>query len=106
MGLGDLIPRHIQIFSNNQFFRGLQIPEPSKRVSHLLLVLKCIVELVYPMFILPYLYFLTGNFRREISIYSTGSNEFFKGAVIFFPAFSFKRAHTASVITEKPSPAA
>ncbi|XP_028393404.1 cyclin-dependent kinase-like 4 isoform X1 [Dendronephthya gigantea] len=29
--LGDLIPRHIQIFSNNQFFRGLQIPEPSKR---------------------------------------------------------------------------
>lgn len=31
--LGDLIPRHIQIFSNNQFFRGLQIPEPSRRVS-------------------------------------------------------------------------
>ncbi|XP_033104925.1 cyclin-dependent kinase-like 1 [Anneissia japonica] len=26
--LGDLIPRHIQIFSTNQFFQGLQIPEP------------------------------------------------------------------------------
>lgn len=26
--LGDLIPRHVEIFSNNQFFKGLTIPEP------------------------------------------------------------------------------
>lgn len=26
--LGDLIPRHMQIFSDNHFFRGLTIPEP------------------------------------------------------------------------------
>merc|ERR1712142_1365896 len=26
--LGNLIPRHIQIFSNNQFFRGLSVPDP------------------------------------------------------------------------------
>ncbi|EDO49500.1 predicted protein [Nematostella vectensis] len=29
--LGNLIPRHIQIFSQNHFFRGLQIPEPTTR---------------------------------------------------------------------------
>ncbi|XP_071961963.1 cyclin-dependent kinase-like 1 [Antedon mediterranea] len=29
--LGDLIPRHIQIFSTNQFFQGLQIPEPKSQ---------------------------------------------------------------------------
>ncbi|CAB1418538.1 unnamed protein product [Pleuronectes platessa] len=26
--LGDLIPRHQQVFSNNQFFSGVSIPEP------------------------------------------------------------------------------
>ncbi|KAI8487650.1 Cyclin-dependent kinase-like 1 [Branchiostoma belcheri] len=31
--LGDLIPRHQQIFSTNQFFNGLTIPEPERRVS-------------------------------------------------------------------------
>lgn len=30
--LGDLIPRHKQIFSTNQFFHGLTIPEPDTRV--------------------------------------------------------------------------
>ncbi|XP_035672668.1 cyclin-dependent kinase-like 1 [Branchiostoma floridae] len=29
--LGDLIPRHQQIFSTNQFFNGLTIPEPERR---------------------------------------------------------------------------
>nr|CAB3229502.1 cyclin-dependent kinase-like 1 [Phallusia mammillata] len=29
--LGDLIPRHKQIFSTNQFFHGLTIPEPDTR---------------------------------------------------------------------------
>ncbi|XP_068194259.1 cyclin-dependent kinase-like 1 [Antennarius striatus] len=28
--LGDLIPRHQQVFSNNQFFCGVSIPEPSE----------------------------------------------------------------------------
>jgi len=28
--LGDLIPRHAQIFSNNSFFRGLKIPQPDR----------------------------------------------------------------------------
>ncbi|XP_012936798.1 cyclin-dependent kinase-like 1 [Aplysia californica] len=26
--LGDLIPRHLEIFSNNAFFKGMKIPEP------------------------------------------------------------------------------
>ena len=25
---GDLIPRHLEIFSNNAFFKGMKIPEP------------------------------------------------------------------------------
>ncbi|XP_065051886.1 cyclin-dependent kinase-like 4 [Rhopilema esculentum] len=28
--LGELIPRHIQIFSNNQFFYGIPVPEPDR----------------------------------------------------------------------------
>lgn len=28
--LGDLIPRHMQIFSNNAFFKGMSIPEPDR----------------------------------------------------------------------------
>ncbi|XP_076463898.1 cyclin-dependent kinase-like 1 [Babylonia areolata] len=28
--LGDLIPRHMQIFSNNVFFKGMSIPEPDR----------------------------------------------------------------------------
>ncbi|XP_070180066.1 cyclin-dependent kinase-like 4 isoform X2 [Littorina saxatilis] len=30
--LGDLIPRHMQIFSNNAFFKGMSIPEPDRVV--------------------------------------------------------------------------
>ncbi|KAJ8341107.1 hypothetical protein SKAU_G00333980 [Synaphobranchus kaupii] len=29
--LGDLIPRHQQVFSNNQFFSGVSIPEPQEK---------------------------------------------------------------------------
>ncbi|XP_056250001.1 cyclin-dependent kinase-like 1 isoform X2 [Seriola aureovittata] len=32
--LGDLIPRHQQVFSNNQFFSGVSIPEPLEMVRH------------------------------------------------------------------------
>ncbi|KAL7379964.1 hypothetical protein ABVT39_009241 [Epinephelus coioides] len=32
--LGDLIPRHQQVFSNNQFFCGVSIPEPQEMVRH------------------------------------------------------------------------
>lgn len=28
--LGDLLPRHVEIFSNNQFFKGLAIPKPER----------------------------------------------------------------------------
>ncbi|NXB77597.1 CDKL1 protein, partial [Donacobius atricapilla] len=28
---GDLIPRHQQVFSTNQFFRGVRIPDPESR---------------------------------------------------------------------------
>uniref|UniRef100_A0A3Q4GJ14 mitogen-activated protein kinase n=1 Tax=Neolamprologus brichardi TaxID=32507 RepID=A0A3Q4GJ14_NEOBR len=31
--LGDLIPRHQQVFSNNQFFCGVSIPEPQQMVT-------------------------------------------------------------------------
>jgi len=31
--VGDLIPRHKHIFSTNQFFQGLQLPQPEMRVS-------------------------------------------------------------------------
>ncbi|KAM3870769.1 cyclin-dependent kinase-like 1 isoform 1-T1 [Diretmus argenteus] len=31
--LGDLIPRHQQVFSNNQFFSGVSIPEPQEMVG-------------------------------------------------------------------------
>uniref|UniRef100_A0A8B9K921 cyclin-dependent kinase n=1 Tax=Astyanax mexicanus TaxID=7994 RepID=A0A8B9K921_ASTMX len=31
--LGDLIPRHQQVFSNNQFFSGVCVPEPQEMVS-------------------------------------------------------------------------
>lgn len=31
---GDLIPRHQQVFSNNQFFCGVSIPEPQEMVRH------------------------------------------------------------------------
>ena len=30
---GNLIQRHIQIFSSNQFFRGLSVPDPDRMVS-------------------------------------------------------------------------
>lgn len=30
--LGDLIPRHLEIFSNNAFFKGMSIPEPDRLV--------------------------------------------------------------------------
>uniref|UniRef100_A0A3Q4GG26 Cyclin dependent kinase like 1 (CDC2 related kinase) n=1 Tax=Neolamprologus brichardi TaxID=32507 RepID=A0A3Q4GG26_NEOBR len=30
---GDLIPRHQQVFSNNQFFCGVSIPEPQQMVT-------------------------------------------------------------------------
>ena len=30
---GDLLPRHMEIFSNNSFFKGLTVPEPDKFVS-------------------------------------------------------------------------
>lgn len=31
---GDLIPRHQQVFSNNQFFCGVSVPEPQEMVRH------------------------------------------------------------------------
>uniref|UniRef100_A0A3P9GYG3 cyclin-dependent kinase n=1 Tax=Oryzias latipes TaxID=8090 RepID=A0A3P9GYG3_ORYLA len=31
--LGDLIPRHQQVFSTNQYFCGLPVPEPQERVN-------------------------------------------------------------------------
>ncbi|XP_064090290.1 cyclin-dependent kinase-like 4 isoform X2 [Macrobrachium nipponense] len=31
--LGDLLPHHMQIFRNNEFFRGLTVPEPDTRES-------------------------------------------------------------------------
>lgn len=31
---GDLIPRHQQVFSNNQYFCGVSIPEPQEMVRH------------------------------------------------------------------------
>ena len=31
---GDLLPRHVQIFSTNSFFKGMVIPEPEKLVSN------------------------------------------------------------------------
>lgn len=31
---GDLIPRHQQVFSNNQFFSGVSIPEPQEMVRN------------------------------------------------------------------------
>jgi len=30
---GELLPRHIEIFSNNDFFRGVTIPKPQYTVS-------------------------------------------------------------------------
>ena len=30
---GDLIPRHMKVFKNNEFFAGLSIPEPEVRES-------------------------------------------------------------------------
>lgn len=30
---GDLIPRHMKVFKNNEFFAGLSIPEPDVRES-------------------------------------------------------------------------
>jgi len=33
--LGGLLPRHIEIFSRNPFFRGMSIPEPELVVSML-----------------------------------------------------------------------
>ena len=43
MFVGDLIPRHKQIFSTNQFFHGLVLPEPDTRVSgHIAGLLPCI----------------------------------------------------------------
>ena len=32
---GDLLPRHVQIFSTNSFFKGMIIPEPERLVSTL-----------------------------------------------------------------------
>ncbi|ROT76625.1 Cyclin-dependent kinase-like 1 [Penaeus vannamei] len=31
--LGDLLPQHMQIFRNNEFFRGMSVPEPDTRES-------------------------------------------------------------------------
>jgi len=35
--VGDLLPRHIEIFSRNPFFRGMSIPEPELVVSIIVL---------------------------------------------------------------------
>lgn len=35
---GDLLPRHIEIFSKNPFFKGLTIPEPENLVSSIIIV--------------------------------------------------------------------
>ena len=34
---GDLLPRHMEIFSNNSFFKGLTIPTPDVLVSVVLI---------------------------------------------------------------------
>jgi cyclin-dependent kinase-like len=31
--MGDIIQRHVQIFKSNQFFRGMNIPEPEETIS-------------------------------------------------------------------------
>ena len=31
--IGELLPRHIEIFSNNDFFRGVTIPKPQHTVG-------------------------------------------------------------------------
>jgi len=31
--VGSLLPRHLEIFNNNSFFKGLPIPEPEVMVS-------------------------------------------------------------------------
>lgn len=31
--VGDLIPRHQQVFSSNQFFSGVCVPEPQEMVG-------------------------------------------------------------------------
>jgi cyclin-dependent kinase-like len=31
--MGELIPRHLQVFRTNQYFRGVSIPEPEERVD-------------------------------------------------------------------------
>lgn len=35
LSLGDLIPRHQQVFSMNQYFSGVKIPDPEDMVSNL-----------------------------------------------------------------------
>lgn len=47
---GDLIPRHQQVFGNNQFFCGVSIPEPQEMVSPgscsaLLILICCFIEM-------------------------------------------------------------
>ncbi|KXJ21160.1 cyclin-dependent kinase-like 1 [Exaiptasia diaphana] len=56
--LGDLIPRHMQVFSANQFFRGLQIPQPTSREP---------LEVKYPNFSPQALSFLKGCLVLEPS---------------------------------------
>lgn len=31
--MGEIIQRHIQIFRSNQFFRGINMPEPEEQIS-------------------------------------------------------------------------
>lgn len=47
---GDLIPRHQQVFSNNQFFCGVSIPEPQESVRAgtcfiLLILFQCFMQI-------------------------------------------------------------
>lgn len=73
---GDLIPRHQQVFSNNQFFCGVSIPEPPEMVSSVLLHVLFRARLwVKNRFLL----LTAGTFGTEISKSVTSSSECHEG---------------------------
>lgn len=86
---GDLIPRHQQVFSNNQYFCGVSIPEPQEMVRHTTLLhphelhqpsLFLIISLLYLFF-----FFLSvGTFGTEISKSLTSSSESHEGKNVIF----------------------
>ena len=71
--LGNLHPKHLDIFANNPFFKGMKIPEPNRFVCHL----------NFKFSIINFKYIFVDTFRRALPKFQPTSNDVSKGLLCF-----------------------